>query len=123
MEKPLIDVLKERKKVNLLNKTLTAKKDNEVGIYLSEEYTNFDFIVCKVRSIEDSNAVQTVVLAVGISESSSISIVGSSPEDYAVYGRVFLSESLTESKIIRLKCNNVYGWSGLMIEKVYGIKY
>lgn len=123
MEKPLIDVLKERKKVNLLNKTLTAKKDNEVGIYLSEEYTNFDFIVCKVRSIEDSNAVQTIVLAVGISESSSISIVGSSPEDYAVYGRVFLSESLIDSRIIKIKCTNAYGWSGLMLEEVYGIKY
>ena len=126
MEQPLIEVLKERRKVSLLKTSLTAKKNEDRGIYLSEEYTNFDFIVCKVRSIEDSDAVQTVVLAVGISESSSISIIGINPESYAAYGRIYLSASLVGEGLkrkINLKCIKAYGWSGLILEKVYGIKY
>lgn len=126
MEKPLIELLKERRKENLLKSTLTVGNNEERAIFLSEDYTNFDFIICKVRSIEDSNAIQTIVLAVDISESSSISIIGINPESYAAYGRIYLSASLVDEGLkrkINLKCIKAYGWSGLILEKVYGIKY
>lgn len=119
MEKPLVEVLKERRKVNLLSRTLTASENTEPSYTLNEPYTNFDFIICKIRSEEDSEAIQTVILAVGISESSSISIVGVKPEDYAVYGRV----TIKNNNVIALKCNKAYGWNGIILEKVYGIKY
>jgi len=92
--------------------------ENTSTFTLSKNYTDYDAILMIPRG--DWNSKQSIISFAPVLDSRySIIVSASNANSYAAYGNIWLNNT----NKVSIQCTSVYGWGGLSLWRVYGIKF